>query len=581
MLVMTNLLRCMMKTLGLQVGHKLLNEFGGTRQPGARWGLSVLSAINLLNFADRYVPSAVKTLIVEDLHLTDFQSALPSTGMVIVYMIFAVIFGTISDRNIYDRRFILAGAIVFWSLATGLAGLSTNLVQLIAIRSLVGVGEAAYGTIAPPMISDYFPDSERNVAYGVYYLAIPVGGALGFGIGALFGSWLGWRAAFLIIGLPGILVAVTVLQINNPYFGVHENNDHKDIHGARQEGEDGDEGEDSERLKSVEIKSLDQVPLKPRSSSCVATIVPAASAPIDWRAELSKSAGEYRQIMTNPHFLFALLGQCANNFALGGLSDWYATFLLRYAPDADLSMAGLVVGAATVVGGIIGVMLGNKIADYCKDRGWKSAYFLIPALFTIPASIFLLLCINITSSFALMSALLIIGEVFVWTCVSPISAISISVIPPKLRARSCGVLIFAQHILGDVISPPIIGKISDDYNSLQLALQMCWIGIAVSGFWWFCGYYFLSNVDSIKFGEDPEPRNLLSEQSSLNNPIVKGSHMSAMEDAAGDATARAGADTRVMPQQSPNFLELLCGEDPLGVDPVTGHSIINPKYVPR
>lgn len=76
--------------------------------------------------------------------------------------------------------------------------------------------------------------------------------------------------------------------------------------------------------------------------------------------------------MTNPHFVFALLGQCANNFALGGLSDWYATFLLRYAPDADLSTAGLVVGAATVVGGILGVLLGSKIADYCKDKDGKA-----------------------------------------------------------------------------------------------------------------------------------------------------------------------------------------------------------------
>lgn len=103
--------------------------------------------------------------------------------MVIVYMFFAVFFGVLSDKQIVDRRYILFFAVAFWSIATSLAGLSHNLVSLVLIRSLVGVGEAAYGTIAPPLLSDFYPPIDRNVMYGVYYLAIPLGGALGFGIG--------------------------------------------------------------------------------------------------------------------------------------------------------------------------------------------------------------------------------------------------------------------------------------------------------------------------------------------------------------------------------------------------------------
>ena len=120
-------------------------RYPNVRQYGARYAIIVLSMINLLNFADRYVPSAVKQLIEDDLHLNDFETSLPVTGMVIVYMIFAVIFGILSDKNIMDRRCILCGAIIFWSISTALAGLSTNLIQLIALRSLIGVGEAAYG----------------------------------------------------------------------------------------------------------------------------------------------------------------------------------------------------------------------------------------------------------------------------------------------------------------------------------------------------------------------------------------------------------------------------------------------------
>jgi hypothetical protein len=194
----------------------------GMRQPGSHTALITLTAINLLNFADRYVPSAVKALIQDDLHLSDFQTSLPSTGMVIVYTIFAIIFGMISDKQYFDRRIILCGAIIFWSLATSLAGLASNLTQLVLLRSLVGVGEAAYGTIAPPMLSDFYPVNERNIMYGIYYLAVPVGGALGFIIGAGVGSAYGWRVAFYACGAPGLFVAVMVLKLKNPPSGIND-----------------------------------------------------------------------------------------------------------------------------------------------------------------------------------------------------------------------------------------------------------------------------------------------------------------------------------------------------------------------
>ena len=128
------------------LGKNLDNSQPFTRQNGSRNALLILSAINLLNFADRYVPSAVKQLIEDDLHLNDFETALPVTGMIVIYMIFAVIFGVLSDKEIFDRRVLLFVAIVSWSLATASAGLATNLAELIAFRSLVGIGEAAYGS---------------------------------------------------------------------------------------------------------------------------------------------------------------------------------------------------------------------------------------------------------------------------------------------------------------------------------------------------------------------------------------------------------------------------------------------------
>lgn len=193
-----------------------------SRQEGARYALLVLTAVNLLNYADRYVPSAVKELIKDDLNLSDTETTYPTTGMIFVYMIFAGIFGYVADKDFVDRRYILAGSVVLWSLATALAGLAQNLTQLVLFRSLVGVGEAAYSTIAPPMLSDYFPHADRNIAYAIYYLAIPVGGALGFAIGSVLGGSFGWRVAFLGVGLPGVAAAACVLLINNPVVGIND-----------------------------------------------------------------------------------------------------------------------------------------------------------------------------------------------------------------------------------------------------------------------------------------------------------------------------------------------------------------------
>ena len=125
--------------------RNLDSRFPNTRQFGARYALIILFTINLLNYTDRYVPAAVKQLIQKDLNLTDFETSLPTAGMIICYIIFAIIFGVISDRSLMDRRVLLCGAIVFWSISTALAGLATSLTQLVALRSLIGVGEAAYG----------------------------------------------------------------------------------------------------------------------------------------------------------------------------------------------------------------------------------------------------------------------------------------------------------------------------------------------------------------------------------------------------------------------------------------------------
>lgn len=467
-------------------GKKLLRGDGryGERQEGARFALLVLSGINLLNFADRYVPSGVKELIKDDLNLTDAETSLPTTGMIFVYMIFAMIFGWIGDKRLLDRRTLLAIGICSWSLATALAGLAQNLTQLILLRSLVGVGEAAYATVAPPMISDFYPHADRNIAFGIYYLAIPVGSALGFGIGSVLGALFSWRVAFLAVGFPGVILSVTVLFCNDPYPGLNDEN----LHSSKNPMNQSSSGSDSNDSVTPLFETTS--PLAENQN---------VDSPTSYD-HISIQSFSYQQLLhdiklifTNPHYNLSLAGLVANLFAMGGLAEWFPAFLNRY-NNMSISESGLIIGSCMVIGGIGGNMLGAKTTEYLHSRILNSNFF-VSAIYTIPATIFLLLAINITGNKAVAVICIFLGVICLFTNLAPMASLSITCIPPILRARSCALQIFMQHVLGDMISPPIIGVISDETNSLKTGLQITWLAVILSGIFWFMGYFLLSPLN--------------------------------------------------------------------------------------
>jgi hypothetical protein len=464
-----------------RLGKTLPPTRPGQRQEGAREALLTLTAINLLNFADRYVPASVKELLKEDLKLSDTETALPTTGMVIVYMVSAVAFGVMNDRRMADRRAILAGGVAFWSLATALAGLSQNLEQLVLLRSLVGVGEAAYGTIAPPLISDFFPPAERNVAYGFFYLAIPVGGALGYGLGAVIGSLAGWRLAFIFCGAPGLVAAAACLRLNDPPRG--GNDDTAAIRRLRSGGAATtmDEGDDFHDVSGVGEIELREASTRLRGRGGKGLVADAdedededededldldlddgggSVIVIDEGMDVGGAGGSegggigigggcsgggslWRDlvlILSNRHWALATLGLAANNFALGGLADWYATFALRY-EGASLAEAGLVVGAVTVFAGIGGTVLGSKAAQAGEERGWRSAFLLVPALFTVPGALLLVLSISVDHDAPRAFFFLFLAETCVWTNLAPISTVRPSIRRKKKRALIVGPLL--------------------------------------------------------------------------------------------------------------------------------------------
>lgn len=401
---------------------------GGPRAnaPGATFALVVLTAMNLLNYVDRWVPSAVKSLFKEDLQLTDAETSWPLTAFIFVYMIASPIFGALAETK--NRRVLIAIGVAAWSIATAAAGLSVGFWSLMVTRALVGVGEAAYATLAPSLLADFFPPEKRNKAFTIFYVAIPVGSALGFAIGGALGAAHGWRTAFYAVGLPGLAIAALALLMKDPVRG-----------------------------------AFDDAP--PRQVSFPEAI---------------------RLLLKNPVYLVTVAGYTLVTFATGGIGDWFAEFLHRVR-GMELEKATLAIGASAIIGGLLGTSLGGVVADRLVGVT-RQPYLAVSGVFMVPATLLVCLALFVFQDPTWVIASVIAAQVFVWAYNAPVNALLVNSVEPSLRARAFGISILCIHALGDAVSPPIIGSISDRTGSLIGALVIVPVTLAIGGLIWIVGW---------------------------------------------------------------------------------------------
>src|ERR1700677_1898603 len=181
-----------------------------TRPPlSPAWMLFILTGLNLFNYLDLYVLSAVLTPLQKDLAINDGQAGRLMTAFMIGYFVTSPVFGWLGDRC--SRKWLIAAGIFVWSVGTILTGFAAKFAMMLSFRVLVGLGEASYATISPSLISDSYAPAKRNNALTIFYVAIPVGAALGTIIGGLIATKWGWRHAFIWAGAPGLLLALVML----------------------------------------------------------------------------------------------------------------------------------------------------------------------------------------------------------------------------------------------------------------------------------------------------------------------------------------------------------------------------------
>ncbi|NHK28676.1 MFS transporter [Parvularcula flava] len=412
------------------------------------WVLFILVVVYTFNFIDRQITGILAVPIKADLNLADWQlSLMGGMAFALFYTFLGIPIAMFADRT--SRTWIMTIALSIWSLMTAVCGFAQNFWHLFLARLGVGVGEA--GGVAPAysLISDYFPPHQRARALSIYSFGIPIGSALGIILGGILTDIIGWRAAFIIVGLAGLAIApIFRLTMREPVRGQY----------------------DSQTADKSPAKLSAVISLLRKKSSFWTLAFGAASS----------SMMGYGLIFWLPSFFVRSFGDQLPEF-MGFLPG----FLLPADPT-PISYAAYFYGTILFFGGMIGIWLGGALADRFGGKN-KGAYALIPAwafVATIPFFLVGVLVDNLTFVFISFVGLQALS--LVW--LGPVLTAFQHLVGPNMRATASAIFLFINNLIGIGLGNFIIGLISDGLRerfgdeSLRYAI--------LSGF----GFYVLAAV---------------------------------------------------------------------------------------
>jgi MFS family permease len=366
--------------------------------------LFLLTALNLINYLDRYVIAAVLPLIEAELGLSHAKAGGLASMFILVLALTSPFAGWLGDR--WSRVRLASASAALFGLATFATGLAGGYPSLVAARALTGVGEAGYGTVTPSLLSDVYPPERRSRALSTFYAALPVGAALGYLLGGLVGPRWGWRTAFFLAGGPALALALAALSLREPRRG-----------------------------------ALDPTPTPTANPTTTATT----------------TAG-LRLLLSRRSFLANTAGQILITFALGGLGFWMPSYL-HGDRGVSLEVAGTGFGAILAAAGFVGTLGGGALADRAARRH-AGAYFGIPGWCLLAAAP----CVAagvLASQPAVYWTAMFVAVTLAFAYNGPLTAALVNVVPPQLRATAMALNVLLIHLLGDAISPWFLGVLAD------------------------------------------------------------------------------------------------------------------------
>lgn len=394
------------------------------KPPSARATLGMLTAVNLLNYVDRYIPAGALPLIVAHFGVSDAKGGVLLSLFMFPYAIVSPVVGILGDRW---RRFALAGAgVLVWSAATFGSGLAPTFGVLLAARVIIGVGEASYSVVTPALLGDYYPPERRARVLSFFYAALPVGSAIGFAVGGAVGTHFGWRWAFLMAGIPGAVLGVALLMFRDP----------------------------------------------PRA----VTGGPAPAGTTDRHAGNVSGTGPIVLFQRRSYFI-NVGAQTIYTFALGGLAAWMPTYFYRVR-GLPLDRASILFGGIVCVAGFTGTLTGGALSDALSRRN-PAGPFTMSGVALIASLPFTLLAV-LSPSPAIFWPAMFVTLTLLFLNTGPLNAVITNILPPGVRALGFGVLTMCIHLLGDALSPFLIGVASDRFG-LQTPVVACGAMLTLAG----------------------------------------------------------------------------------------------------
>ncbi len=419
------------------------NSGGYLRSKGyANYVFLLLFLLFMFDYIDRLVIVSLFPYIKQEWGLTDTQCGMFVSAVYWAQFVFALPISILIDR--WSRKKSIGLMAVFWSLATVACAFTRNFGQLFAARVAIGVGEAAYAPGGSAMISALFPEKKRALIMGVWNSAIPLGSAIGIAVGGLIATRYGWRHAFGIVALPGLLIAILFFFVK----------DYQTVDLVKQDGAD------SNGKSKLEIKEIVQKFLK------------------------------------IPSLVFTYLGFAGCVFVTTSLLSWLPTYFHRQydLPMDEASMKASIIMLMAVIGAPLGGFLADK---WLKQR--KNARLVFPALSSFTTGLLLFVAFNFLTG-TIQFLTLLIGGMAAIMFVPAAVAVTQDVIHPGLRATSYSLCVVVQTLLGSSLGPIFTGFLSDRYD-IQTAMTVLPIFSILAGTLFYFGSLFynrdISKVEKV------------------------------------------------------------------------------------
>ena len=391
---------------------------------GAVTALVLLTAMNFVNFIDRYILPGVQELVKKEFSLSDERVGALTFWFFVTYMCAAPLTGWLGDH--FPRKPLIVIAALLMSAMNLFTATVHSYFALNLRHAALGIAEASFSIYAPALLADFYEPDQRNRVLTIFYTAIPVGAAVGYALGGALGGKFGWRFPFYVSAGPGILIAVLI------WFFMKEPK----------------RGETDTRHAGEKKASKDTL------------------------FGLAK----------NPLYLYATFGMAMVVFSLGGISAWVPSFLQR-AGGYSSGAAGLIVGAVTVLGGLGGTAVGGWIAQIWLKTNKRALYLISAwsALLTVPPA---MMCF-FGPRWAMVPGLAL-ALFFIFLGNGPLNAAIVNSVSGAIRSTAIAMELFLIHALGDAPSPRLIGLVSD-HSKLGTGLGVTLVSMVVAAGLLFAG----------------------------------------------------------------------------------------------